>query len=269
MTSLPPPDIDRTSPVPFYFQLTRLLQREIGAGRWSPGDRLASESELCAHFGVARSTVRQALHRLEAEGLVVREKGRGTFVAHARAHSWMLQSSEGFFTDEVDRLGSSVRSDTLRVEVGQLPGWAGQALGLGASAKGVRLERLRSVDGHVALYVVNCLPLACADSVSALNAQGGSLYDILQQRDGLYVHGGRRTLESVVAGEAIADLLEVDRGAPLAFIESVSWDDGLVPFDCYQAWLRTDRVRIEMQVTRTTLPAGANDRVVSTNVSPV
>jgi GntR family transcriptional regulator len=60
--------IDRTSPVPFYFQLARLLQEEIVSGSWASGHRLASESAICSHYGVARSTVRQALLMLENEG---------------------------------------------------------------------------------------------------------------------------------------------------------------------------------------------------------
>jgi DNA-binding GntR family transcriptional regulator len=54
------------------------------------------------------------------------------------------------------------------------------------------------------------------------------------------IHGGRRVVAAVSAGEELGRLLEIAPTAGLAFIESVSWDDELRPFDCYQAWLRTD-----------------------------
>ena len=68
--------IDRQSPVPLYFQLAGLLTEDITRGRWSPVDRLVSEAEMCDSYGVSRATVRQALQRLENEGLIERVKGR-------------------------------------------------------------------------------------------------------------------------------------------------------------------------------------------------
>ena len=98
--TLPSNTIDRDSPVPFYFQLSELLEQEIVSGRWEPGTRIPSENELCARYGLSRTTIRQALARLEQEGLVSREKGRGTFVSDSRPRSWLIQSTEGFFHDE-------------------------------------------------------------------------------------------------------------------------------------------------------------------------
>jgi GntR family transcriptional regulator len=103
MTTTSYDKIDRQSPVPLYFQLAGLLTEDITRGRWSPGDRLVSEAEMCDSYGVSRATVRQALLRLENEGLIQRMKGRGTFIADSRHRSWLLQSSEGFFHDEVGR----------------------------------------------------------------------------------------------------------------------------------------------------------------------
>src|SRR5690348_10576667 len=109
--------LDRRSPMPLYFQLARVLTTAIDAGRWRPGDRLPSEGEICTAYEVSRATVRQALLRLENEGLIQRVKGRGTFVADAHHRSWMVQSSEGFFHDEADRVGLDVTSRILRAEI--------------------------------------------------------------------------------------------------------------------------------------------------------
>ena len=138
---LPDAVIDRTSPIPFHFQLSELLEQEISENRWQRGLRLPSEVELCTHFGVSRSTVRQALGRLEQEGLIGREKGRGSYVADSQRRSWLLQSAEGLFQDETERLGRSVTSRILRLERGPLPGWALDALMLPKGAEGVTLER--------------------------------------------------------------------------------------------------------------------------------
>ena len=245
---LPDALIDRTSPIPFHFQLSELLEQEISENRWQRGLRLPSEVELCTHFGVSRSTVRQALGRLEQEGLIGREKGRGSYVADSQRRSWLLQSAEGLFQDETERLGRSVTSRILRLERGPLPGWALDALMLPKGAEGVTLERVRAIDGNVALYVVNHLPSWLADAVLSLKDPNESLYRLLKESMRVEVAGADRTLEAIRAGGRLGKLLELSPGAPVVAIHSVAWDRQHRPFDCYLAWLRTDRLTIEIGV---------------------
>jgi GntR family transcriptional regulator len=240
--------IDHRSPVPLYFQLERMIEQEIVEGRLEAGARLPSEPELGQLLDVSRSVVRQALGRLEQQGLITRRKGDGTYVARVRPRSWLLQSSQGFFEDEVDRLGVRVTSKVLRAAVEPLPPWAAAALGLEEDAVGVTLERLRSVEGLVALYVVNHLLPDVAETVLDESRPDASLYRRLKERHDLDVAGGRRVLEAVPAGEKLGALLEVRPDFPLVFIESVSWDSRLRPFDCYRTWLRTDRMKIDVEV---------------------
>jgi GntR family transcriptional regulator len=246
--TLAPSTIDRESPVPFYFQLSELLEQEIVEGRWEPGFRLPSEPKICSQYGLSRTTIRQALARLEQEGLIVRRKGQGTFVAESRPRSWLLQSSAGFFEEEVERMGRVVTSVVLRTVVrGALPGWAAAALGL-AGAEGATLERVRSIDGHVAMYNVNHLPSGLAEVVLPLEDPNESLYARIKERGNVEAAGGRRVLEAVRAHERLAELLQVPIGSPLVFIESTTWDRNFRPFDCYQTWLRTDRMKIDVSV---------------------
>ena len=249
--SLPELEIDRDSPIPLYFQLAQALEHEIVAGTWQTGERLPSEQEMCDRFGISRTTVRQALARLEQQGLVSRHKGRGPRARDRRQKTWLLQSADGFLQDEVSRLGMQVSSEILRLEVDRLPNWASEALDVPKDERGVTLERLRSVEGMVALYVVNHLPARLADAVSAYDDPNESLYQRLAQRAGIEVAGARRVLEAVNASDKLARLLEVERGAALAYVQSVSWDADLRPFDCYRAWLRTDRLKVDVQVAAT------------------
>jgi len=239
--------IDRASPVPLYFQLAGLLEEEIVSGRWEPGARLPSEHELCDRYGLSRTTVRQTLARLEERGLIDRLKGHGTFVQRGQPGIWLLQSSEGFFRDEVDRSGRMVTSQILRADHGLLPDWACHALELPVHSEGATLERVRSVDGLVTLYVVNHLAEHVAGAALAVRNPNESLYRRLREQADVIPHGGRRTLEAVAAERWVADLLELRPGTPVAFIESVTWDAEMRPFDCYRAWLRTDRTRIDIR----------------------
>jgi GntR family transcriptional regulator len=251
MAELPDSRIERSSPVPFYFQLKKVLEEEIVSGRWQPGDRFPSEPAMCSHFDISRSTVRQALAELESEGLIRKEKGRGSFVARPQPSSWLLQSTHGFYDDAV-REGRKVTSRVLRRGIEPLPQWALDALELPSGSTGVALERLRWVDDQLVMYVITHLPLRLADTVLDADLETGSLYHILAEHEGLTVGGGYRRVEAVVARDELAPLLEVERGAALLFVEAVSWTADRRRFECYRAWHRADRTKVEVQ----TVPHG-------------
>src|SRR4051812_46886122 len=68
-------------PVPLYHQLEQDLVDRISGGEFAPGDLLPSEEGICEQYGVSRITVRRALESLIHQGLIVRRRGVGSFVA--------------------------------------------------------------------------------------------------------------------------------------------------------------------------------------------
>jgi GntR family transcriptional regulator, histidine utilization repressor len=66
---------------PPYARVKQHLKNELARGRWTPGALMPSEAELVARFEVSRMTVNRALRELQAEGLVIRTQGVGTFAA--------------------------------------------------------------------------------------------------------------------------------------------------------------------------------------------
>jgi DNA-binding GntR family transcriptional regulator len=136
----------------------------------------------------------------------------------------------------------------LRREVETLPQWAADALGRPPGSEGVTVERLRWIDERLVMYVLNHLPVDLAETVLAADLENGSLYRVLEERKALTVFGGRRVVEAAKAEHELARLLEVEPGAPLLYVESVSWDQRLRPFECYRAWHRADRTKIDVQV---------------------
>ncbi len=235
--------------MPLYAQLADALEQEIVSGRWEPGSRVPSEAELCEHFALSRTPVRQALSRLEQRCLIARRRGQGSFVESTQSALWLLQASEGFFQDEVDRRGHTVTSQVIRAEETTLPARCCDALDLEPDSTGAVLERLRSIEWNVSLYVVNYLPARLSSAALTFVNPNESLYRRLRERMGVEPAGGRRRLRAVAADAAVAKRLELPVGAPVAFIESITWDAQLQPFDYYEAWLRTDRVQVDVYST--------------------
>ncbi len=87
----------KDSPLPLYYQLKELLKSHIELGILKPGDCVPSERELVETYEISRPTVRQAINELVVEGLLTREKGRGTFVSVPKIKQWFLESLSSFF----------------------------------------------------------------------------------------------------------------------------------------------------------------------------
>ena len=84
--------INFESHVPYYAQLMEILRSKVYQREWASGDQIPSEQNLCDHYQVSRTVVRQALRELEHEGVVTRKKGKGTFVSYPKI-------SEGLVAD--------------------------------------------------------------------------------------------------------------------------------------------------------------------------
>jgi len=102
LTNEPIATIDRNSYEPAYAQLVRILLGQIASGVFRPGDRLPSETQLCARYGVSPMTVRRVINILADQGVVVAEQGRGTFVKPLElgTATFDLNSLQQLFRDE-------------------------------------------------------------------------------------------------------------------------------------------------------------------------
>jgi len=244
-------NIDRASPLPYYVQLKTALAEAIESGQWVPGDRIPSEPELCTMFGVSRTVVRQALKDMTYQGLVVREKGKGTFVAEPKISSGSLvHSLVGFYQDMAER-GQAPVTRVLEQAIEPAGAKLATALGLESTTPVIKLVRLRFVQDEPIVLVTSYLPYdLCPELVNAdLSEQ--SLYAFLKSAYGLSVASGRRRIESVAAGEAEARLLNIEEGAPLLKLDSVSYLQDGTPLEYFHGAFRGDRSRFEIEIDRT------------------
>src|SRR5438874_12766923 len=95
--------IDRSSPVPLYHQVKEDISSQIATGALRPGQQLPGEHELCKRYADSRTVIRQALSELGYEGLIVKEHGRGTFVARTKVARGLLIGLDGLADDAAQR----------------------------------------------------------------------------------------------------------------------------------------------------------------------
>jgi GntR family transcriptional regulator len=95
--------VKHASPIPYYFQLSTYVEQKIKAKELMPGSLLPSEQEICQKLGISRTVVRQAMADLERKGLVSKQSGKRTAIAHPTYDGSLMQNLRGFYEDAVSK----------------------------------------------------------------------------------------------------------------------------------------------------------------------
>lgn len=242
---LSPDNIDKNVPIPYHYQLRELIRDEITAGGWGVGDRLPSERELCNIFKLSRTPVREAIDALVKEGLLLRQKGRGTFVAEPKIMERWLESPEGF-TDSISKQGYKVETRVRTFALVHAPHKVTIELRLSSNEPVIILDRVRSILNEPILLVTSYLPEKLFPSLLEYDFSSNSLYQTLREKYEIHIAGAKRCLEAVIANESESELLNISPGAPLMLIESTSYLEDGTPVEYFKARHRGDRTRFQV-----------------------
>jgi DNA-binding GntR family transcriptional regulator len=213
--------IDRTSPVPLYFQIAQHLERAIESGELAPGVQLENEVHLASQLGLSRPTMRRAMQYLVDRGLLVRKRGIGTQVAQSKVKRPLELSS---LWDDLVSSGQQPTTEVIANESSSAVGEVAHKLDLPEGTPIVVLERLRYARGEPLARLRNYLPagLVPALTTGALQQQG--LYKLLRA-SGVTLHAAAQTIGARAATQAEARLLGETKGAPLLTMERITYDD--------------------------------------------
>ncbi len=241
--------IDHQSPIPYYVQVKDVIRERIKNGTWQVNDQLPSEAELCETFDVSRTVIRQALQELIHDGLIVRRKGKGSFVATKKISESLVQKLTGFYHDMVDQGYTPV---TRVLSQGIVPASEEVAghLGIAIGVPVIEIVRQRFVENTPILVVTTYLPYALCPKLINDDLSNQSLYALLESKYKLYISHGRRTIQAVPADGTEAQLLEVNKGAPLFRLDSTSYLSDDTPVEYYFAYHRGDRSQFEVELIR-------------------
>jgi GntR family transcriptional regulator len=207
---------------PVHISIRDDLRMRLSAGEWAAGDRLPSETELAARYGVARMTIRQAIGALASDGAVIRRQGLGTFAADRRPTRTadLLLS----FTEEMRRQGRQVETRLISAAVEQPPPAAREALRAGPSAAAVAVRRVRLVDGCPIVVQNSWLPYARFAGLDADPLLDGSLYARLEAQYGVRIMRAKQAFTAAAAGEADGAALGLQPCEPVLRIARTTYD---------------------------------------------
>ncbi|HZQ95571.1 MAG TPA: GntR family transcriptional regulator [Candidatus Sulfotelmatobacter sp.] len=201
----------RTAELPAYKRIQDAILKRLESGQLKPGDVVDSERELARIHGVSLMTARHALAGLEREGMVVRRRGAGTFVAPPKIHFNKLMS----YTEQMAGRGLAVSSKLLALSVVDTEQEVAARLALPATSRLIKLERLR-LGGEEAFAIETCY--LSADEYSNLTRarlDRVSLFSILEQDYGLEIAHADEEIDATTADPHTARLLGIPHGSPV------------------------------------------------------
>ncbi|MFE9571249.1 GntR family transcriptional regulator [Streptomyces sp. NPDC006692] len=212
--------MDRTSPVPLYFQLSQQLEAAIEKGILTPGSLLGNEIDLANRLGLSRPTVRQAIQALVDKGLLVRRRGVGTQVVHSQVKRPLELSS---LFDDLEAAGQKPATTVLRNTFEPATAEVAAALGVPQGSDVHLVERLRYAHGEPMARLRNHLPTGLLP-LDTDYLEGTGLYRLMRSA-GITLHSARQTVGARAATAQEADLLTEAEGAPLLTMQRTTFDD--------------------------------------------
>lgn len=230
---------------PAYLAIADDLRSRIERRELTAGDRLPTERELVAEFGVARMTVRHALDVLQLEGLIDRRRGRtgGTFV-RSIPPVVELTRMEGFMPQLQER-NLNIDCRVLRTELVTAPTAVSQALDLDGDEKVFQVVRLRLVDDTPLLIENSYLPALLVPGLLEEDL-GGSLHDLFQSRWGIHPVRKWETITPGVASGWEQETLGITRSLPLLRLTRVTQSDQGEYVEYSEDVLRSDIANIQV-----------------------
>lgn len=231
--------IDRSSKLPLYHQLYEILRGKILHGEWRPGDMIPPEPELIERYEVSRTTVRQVLDMLVNEGLIYRQQGRGTFVAHPTLEQALVRIVS--FTEDMRQRGFKPSTRVLSSGLVQAPNTIAQKLEVEPGEELARLERLRLADGEPMSIEESHLVHRYCPGVLQGDYASNPLREALDKDHGIRLVRAKQIIRAILAPRDLARLLSISPEAALLYVERVSHSQHNIPVEFLRIYYRGDR----------------------------
>lgn len=236
--------VDHTSGVPLYVRVREKLRQELS--QMEQGEAIPVELELERKFGVSRITIRRAVEDLVAEGLLIRQQGRGTFVQSPKlTHQLNLITS---WTEQLKRLGFVPRTAHRRVSREKPLAHIAEALGLGADDHVIRIERVRLANREPISYMINYLPEKLVPGLIAHKPSDESLYEYLSAEYGLVPAMAVDTVGTRPATEEEMRVLRIEHKAPVLNVRRLTYLEDGTPLEVAIVASRGDRYQYQVTV---------------------
>ncbi|SFV17773.1 GntR family transcriptional regulator [Pseudoduganella namucuonensis] len=228
---------------PLYMQIARKLSDDVRNGRYQVDQALPSERTLSELLHVSRVTARKAIDQLVDQGLVVRRRGSGNYIAPRIEQPLSNLTS---FSEQLQQRGYTPGSRWLKRAIVSASADEQMSLALSPNSKVARLERLRMADDVVMAYEVSVLPQSVVPRPESI---GDSLYAFLESTG----KAPARALQHIRAMNASAELarqLDVPEGQAVLFITRIAYLESGEAVELTHSYCRSDHYDFVAEMRR-------------------
>jgi GntR family transcriptional regulator len=203
--------ISKNSTLPLYHQIKELIKEMIDKEELKPGDSVPSERDLSKIHAVSRMTANKAVSELVDEGILYREKGKGTFVAKPK-QSQELEYLKSF-TEEMKEKGLTSKTEILEFEIESIDYSLREKMKLGENVeRTIRIKRLRMVEDEPFAIETVWIPLKYCPDLTKTRLEGKSLYNVLRTDYGHIPFYAKQAIKPIAVSKHEAEMLHIKKG---------------------------------------------------------
>ncbi len=246
------------------------MSEQIASGQWPSHFKLKPEPELARDLGVNRGTLRKAIAELISAGDLIAIHGRGTFVTPRKTIDQSLTESLIAFSEDLLLQGIQFETHVLQQAVVQPETRIASLLGLAPTEDVFFLERVRRVAESPLSYLKNYVTHKHSRGIERVDFAHHRLFETLEGIYNLPLAWGHRTFQAQVADEALSQFLAIDVGAPVLYMNQITYLRDDKPIEVSDVWFRGDRLGLSAIVKRQGVKTKLDDRLPPAfSVSPI
>ena len=212
--------LERSGPIPLYFQVSQIIEAAILNGTLPPGSRIENEVALGERVGLSRPTIRRAIQDLVDKGLLVRRRGVGTQVVHGQVTRGVELTS---LNDDLENSGQKPSTEMLEFKVVPADAKIAEQLAVPLGSPTLYLHRVRLSDGVPVAVMENWLPEDFT-TLSKNDISEHGLYQVLRSR-GVTMRVAKQRIGARKSTNQESEYLDIEKNAALLTMDRTAFDN--------------------------------------------
>lgn len=204
-----------------YMTIYEQIKNDIRSGKYTVGNLLPTETELEQLYGVSRTTIRNAMKALAADGLIHIKQGCGTTVLNFRTIQDLSRVTS--VTESLRRKGYSVRAKSMYIDKAAANERQAAELQVKPGAELARVQRIQLADEKPVTIMTNYIPYGLVPKIERFNNKFSALYQFLEAKYGIVIDAAKDTIWAKVSDFTESELLDVTPGTALLCIRRVCY----------------------------------------------
>lgn len=234
---------------PIYVQIVDMIEDNINLSLWPEHYKLPDEVNYAKELGVSRGTLRTALDILYDKGLLIRIRGKGTFVKGKKIEQ-RLSSSLVSSSDELQRQGKKFTTKVIEVKIIDPDKNLKSVLSLKKNEKVAYIERVRFVENKPALYLKNYVALKYCQDILNDDLENERLFEIIKNKYGYEVLWGQRYFRAINADNLIANRLKLKKDEAVMLLQQTAFTYDNKPLEYSELYLNSQLFELMAVVSK-------------------